>query len=134
MACLAVAGTTGSGIAAEGAADMPAPIVLASAGPVETVLVTGVRTAESTKGSIPLIETPQNIQVIQANMIADQGGKVLDDVLRNVAGVMPGGYYQSWDYFRIRGFDASGTFIRMGCNSIPMSSSMSSFTGLNRWR
>jgi iron complex outermembrane receptor protein len=67
-------------------------------------------------------------------MIADQGGKVLDDVLRNVAGVMPGGYYQSWDYFRIRGFDASGTFIRMGCNSIPMSSSMSSFTGLNRWR
>jgi hypothetical protein len=36
---------------AEGAADMPAPIVLASAGPVETVLVTGVRTANPPKAA-----------------------------------------------------------------------------------
>ena len=114
MAWLAVAGATGPGMAAEETAAPAAPIVLASAGPVETVLVTGVRTAESTKSSIPLIETPQNIQVIPADLIADQGGKVLDDVLRNVAGVMPGGYYQSWDYFRIRGFDASGHIYQDG--------------------
>jgi iron complex outermembrane receptor protein len=33
----------------------------------------------------------------------------LDDVLKNVAGVMPRGYPDGWDYYRIRGFDASST-------------------------
>jgi iron complex outermembrane receptor protein len=66
------------------------------------------RAQSVTKGGLSDLETPQNIQVLSADLLRDQGAKVLEDALRNVAGVMPGGYYQSWDYFRIRGFDASG--------------------------
>jgi len=76
---------------------------------VETVIVTGARTAAlSTKSSVPLSETPQNIQILSGALLADQGDIRLDEALRNVAGVMPGGYYNSFDYFRIRGFDAAG--------------------------
>ncbi|MDP9139706.1 MAG: TonB-dependent receptor plug domain-containing protein, partial [Pseudomonadota bacterium] len=62
----------------------------------------------ATKTGTPLLETPQSIQVITRELIEDQDARILDDVLRNVAGVMPGGYYGDYDYFRIRGFDASG--------------------------
>lgn len=68
-----------------------------------------IDTASSgTKTGTPLLETPQSIQVITRELIEDQDARILDDVLRNVAGVMPGGYYGDYDYFRIRGFDASG--------------------------
>jgi iron complex outermembrane receptor protein len=43
------------------------------------------------------------------SLLDDQGARKLDDVLKNVAGVVPGGYYSDWDYYRIRGFDASFT-------------------------
>ncbi|HWA90903.1 MAG TPA: TonB-dependent siderophore receptor [Rhizomicrobium sp.] len=75
---------------------------------VETVIVTGAKTASSSKAPIPLAETPQNIQVLSSELLLDQGDHLLDEALRNVAGVMPGGYYTGFDYFRIRGFDASG--------------------------
>lgn len=75
---------------------------------VETVIVTGAKTAQSSKAAIPLKETPQNIQVLSSELLLDQGDHLLDEALRNVAGVMPGGYYTGFDYFRIRGFDASG--------------------------
>ncbi len=63
--------------------------------------------SSATKGGGPLLEAPQAISVVPRALMDDQGARKLDDVLRNVAGVMPGGYYASWDYYRIRGFDAA---------------------------
>lgn len=65
--------------------------------------------AIGTKTEAPLIEVPQAISIINRQLLDDQGARKLDDALKNVAGVMPGGYYNAWDYYRIRGFDASFT-------------------------
>lgn len=75
---------------------------------IETVTVTGQSFEHDVKGQTPLIETPQNIQIISSELLDAQGVTRLDEALRNVAGVMGGGYYSTYDYFRIRGFDASG--------------------------
>lgn len=75
---------------------------------IETVTVTGQSFEHDVKGQTPLIETPQNIQIISSDLLDAQGVTRLDEALRNVAGVMGGGYYSTYDYFRIRGFDASG--------------------------
>ena len=67
-------------------------------------------TAESsggTKTELPLNEVPQAISVVNRQLMDAQNVVKLDDALKNVAGVMPGGYYDGWDYYRIRGFDAS---------------------------
>ncbi|MES1200236.1 MAG: TonB-dependent siderophore receptor [Pseudomonadota bacterium] len=80
----------------------------------ETIIVTGTRTAQEGKTSVPLLETPQNIQVLSSDLLLDQGDHLLDEALRNVGGVMPGGYYTGFDYFRIRGFDASGFIYQDG--------------------
>ena len=64
--------------------------------------------SSATKTDTPLLQTPQSIQVVTQELIRDQAAITLADVLRNVAGVMPGGYYGNYDYFRIRGFDAAG--------------------------
>lgn len=55
----------------------------------------------------PLLETPQAVSVVTEELIKDLGTPKLEEVLRNVAGVSPGGYYSDWDYYRIRGFDAA---------------------------
>src|SRR5260370_9643236 len=55
-----------------------------------------------------LVGVPQSISVVEHELLSDQGVYKLDDALKNVAGVMPRGYYEAWDYNRIRGFDASG--------------------------
>lgn len=55
---------------------------------------------------ITLLENPQNIQVVPRSLIDDQGALKLNDIIGNVAGVVTGGYYENWDYFRIRGFAA----------------------------
>jgi len=60
-----------------------------------------------TKTELPLSEVPQAISVVNRQLLDAQGVVKLDDALKNVAGVMPGGYYDGWDYYRIRGFDAS---------------------------
>ena len=80
----------------------------AQAETVEKVTVTGQTLAQDVKGQTPLLETPQNIQILSSDLLAAQDVSRLDEALRNVAGVMGGGYYQSYDYFRVRGFDASG--------------------------
>lgn len=68
--------------------------------------------SSSSKLAIPLLETAQNIQVVPRAMIDDQGAFQLEDIIKNVAGVNPGGYYDNWDYFRIRGFVADfNTFV-----------------------
>jgi iron complex outermembrane receptor protein len=59
------------------------------------------------KSETPLLETPQAVSVVGEEIIKDQDARKLEDVLRNVAGVSPGGYYDGWDYYRIRGFDSS---------------------------
>lgn len=59
------------------------------------------------KSETPLLETPQAVSVVGEEIIKDQDARKLEDVLRNVAGVSPGGYYDGWDYYRLRGFDSS---------------------------
>src|SRR5262245_4084510 len=61
----------------------------------------GVQDATSaTKTKTPLLETPQAVSVVPRSLLDDQGARKLDDVLKNVAGVVPGGYYSDWDYYR----------------------------------
>lgn len=58
------------------------------------------------KGGIPLDENPQPIVVIPRSLLDDIAPMRLEDALRGVSGVQTGGYYNNWDYFRIRGFSA----------------------------
>jgi iron complex outermembrane recepter protein len=64
-------------------------------------------TTAGSKMDASLLDVPQSITVVNHELLSDQGAYKLDDALKNVAGVMPGGYYEAWDYYRIRGFDAS---------------------------
>jgi iron complex outermembrane recepter protein len=100
-------------------------VVLAATGPVvewkvtlalatvqTRVLVTApaytvTNTTAGSKMDSSLLDVPQSITVVDHELLSDQGAYKLDDALKNVAGVMPGGYYEAWDYYRIRGFDAS---------------------------
>lgn len=61
------------------------------------------------KSDVPVLETPQAVSVVTRTLMNDQNARKLDDVLKNVSGVTVGGYYSDWDYYRIRGFDASFT-------------------------
>src|SRR5260370_35103217 len=54
-----------------------------------------------------LVGVPQSISVVDRELLSDEGAHKLDDALKDVAGVMAGGYYEAWDFYRIRGFDAS---------------------------
>ncbi|MCF4167204.1 TonB-dependent siderophore receptor [Zavarzinia compransoris] len=79
----------------------------------------------ATKTGSPILETPQAVQVLTRGLMDDQGSRSMTDVLRNAAGVMPGGYYYGWDYFRIRGFDADASlFIDGLSNSYYVSTSL----------
>lgn len=73
----------------------------------EDIIVTGSRQTPGNKTEVSLLETPQNIQILSAKLLRDQGANLLENALQNVAGVMTGSYARSYDFFRIRGFDAS---------------------------
>jgi iron complex outermembrane receptor protein len=73
----------------------------------ESIGYLGEASSTATKTSSVLLDVPQSITVVTRKLLNDQGAVKLDDALQNVAGVMPGGYYDGWDYYRIRGFDAS---------------------------
>ena len=73
----------------------------------QDIVVTGVQSQTAGKSAVPLLETPQNIQVLSTALLKDQGVNLLDDALRNIAGVSAGGVARAYDLFRIRGFDAS---------------------------
>lgn len=73
----------------------------------ESIGYLGEASSTATKTSSALLDVPQSVAVVTRKLLNDQGAVKLDDALRNVAGVMPGGYYDGWDYYRIRGFDAS---------------------------
>jgi iron complex outermembrane receptor protein len=87
-------------------------VTLALATVQTRVLVTApaytvTHTTAGSKMDSSLLDVPQSITVVDHELLSDQGAYKLDDALKNVAGVMPGGYYEAWDYYRIRGFDAS---------------------------
>ena len=81
-----------------------------AAGAMETVVVTGAKTVDVSKDSTPLVETPQDIQIISGDLISDQRAIKLDEALRNVAGVIPGSahpddvqiYSAHWDHLGIK--------------------------------
>jgi iron complex outermembrane recepter protein len=62
-----------------------------------------------TRIDTPLIELPQAVTVVNRQLLTEQSVVTLEEALKNVAGVKAGGYHRGWDYYRIRGFDASFT-------------------------
>lgn len=70
------------------------------------IIVVGTADIKDSKTGTSLLDVPQNIQVLSGQLMADQGISVLEDALRNVAGVSVGGYARAYDFFRIRGFEA----------------------------
>lgn len=62
-----------------------------------------------TKTEIPPLTQPQSVSVVDDSFIREQHAIKLEDAIRNVAGVHVGGYYNDWDYYRIRGFDAANS-------------------------
>lgn len=64
-------------------------------------------TTGALKAPTPLLETPQAVTVVSQQLIEDQDAEKLEDVLRNVAGISAGGYYGSYDQYRIRGFEGA---------------------------
>src|ERR1700675_1415113 len=100
-------------------------VVLAATGPVVEWKVTltlatvqtrvsvtsaGYSVTTTTAGSkmdASLLDVPQSITVVDHELLSDQGVYKLDDALKNVAGVMPGGYYAAWYYYRFPVFDIS---------------------------
>lgn len=60
--------------------------------------------ALSTRSNVPLLETPQSIQVIPYQVIRDQQNLTVNDAIKNIAGVQniaPG-----YSYYTFRGFDS----------------------------
>ncbi|HVY54279.1 MAG TPA: TonB-dependent siderophore receptor, partial [Thermodesulfobacteriota bacterium] len=66
----------------------------------------------ATKTDAPILLTPFSVEVIDRALMNDQYAIKLEDILRNVSGVIPTGYYDGYDYYKIRGFDATSlTFL-----------------------
>ena len=92
----------------------PALAANTDSGPSELdeIIVTAQHMTVVPKSGVPVLESPQNIQILSERLLKDQGVTLLEDALRNVAGVMPDPYARGYDFYRIRGFDASGfTFV-----------------------
>lgn len=93
---------------AQDAADTPRTmnkVVVAADAEEEGAIPIG--TAASGKSDVPLIETPQAISVVTADVIKEQSINNLADVLRNVAGVSRSSTYGYYDSYTIRGYDAA---------------------------
>jgi iron complex outermembrane receptor protein len=74
------------------------------------------RTTSATKTDTPLRDIPQSIQIIPRQVIEEQGAVVMRDVLRNVSGVTAtdSSFTAFADHINIRGFEASGNFVKNG--------------------
>lgn len=104
LAASLLGSAAGSALAQEaGTNDRPEEdiIVLAKRGMMEL-------SVEGAKLPIPLKEVPQSIAIIDRALLDSQNVVELEDALRNAAGVTPGGYFEGFDYYRIRGFEAQG--------------------------
>ncbi|MXP25246.1 TonB-dependent siderophore receptor [Altererythrobacter indicus] len=106
---IALAGTalatlnTGSAFAEDASADASADR--------DTIIVTGAKAEQTfagTKTETPLIETPQPISVVTADMYQDQGAITISDTVRYTAGIDTATYGRDTrtDGFAIRGISA----------------------------
>ncbi|MEZ5312779.1 MAG: TonB-dependent siderophore receptor [Thermoanaerobaculia bacterium] len=79
-------------------------------GLAESIDVTAARRLSSPKQSAALVDTPQSVTVVDAELLADQGAVTLCDALRNVTGISiqagEGGGGLPGDNLAIRGFAA----------------------------
>ena len=65
--------------------------------------------SSATKTAAPLMQVPVSIQVVPRAVLQDQQALRIDDVLVNVAGVLPIAYGQlTYDEYTVRGFDLAG--------------------------
>lgn len=64
--------------------------------------------SSATKGTAPLRDVPQTVNVVSQELLADQGARSLADALRNVPGVTLNMGDGQRDQFAIRGFTAIG--------------------------
>lgn len=66
----------------------------------------------SPKFTAPLLDTPQTVQIIPAELFTQQGAQSLTDVLRNTPGISfsagENGFSTNTNNFTLRGFDTSG--------------------------
>jgi iron complex outermembrane receptor protein len=109
---LAAAFTPHLAHAADVAADAPVATE-APTGAVSEVVVRGQRNdltlpANVDKTGTRLDELPSSVQVIDHEIVAEQGGVSLNDAIRNASGISRGGQdgYGFYDRFLIRGLDA----------------------------
>ncbi len=72
-----------------------------------------------TKTQMRVLDLPFSVQTVSRPLLDDQAVVQLKDALKNVAGVIPGAYWDGWDYYRIRGFDATGFTFLDGLNVDP---------------
>lgn len=101
--------------------DEPLRITLEVASVLQTVNVTAPKTytvseaSAATKVQLPIMETPISVQVIPAQVLADQQTVNLVDALVNVSGGAPtNDSYGTSDSFSIRGFDANALLYQDG--------------------
>jgi iron complex outermembrane receptor protein len=75
----------------------------------EDVVVTAqpFREGEISKSEVPLLQTPQAISIVSADMISKRGITDLNDALRTVAGVSRSTTYGYYDAYTIRGYDTA---------------------------
>lgn len=75
---------------------------------LNTVVVTGQkrRISSATKSTVPLLDIPMSIQVIDQQILRQQAVIDLKDVVKNVSGInQTGSYNGGYQYFNSRGFD-----------------------------
>ncbi len=84
-----------------------------------------VKSAASVKYTQELVDTPQTINVVNEQVLEDQGVTSLEDALRNIAGVSTfgageggGGNVNTTDNVTIRGFDANGSIYSDGIRDV----------------
>jgi len=99
----------GSALAQGTPADAAAPkalgeVTIKAAPPDDTYTTTATSTA--TKGSAPLRDVPQAVNVVPAQLLRDQGARSMEDALRNVPGVAMSHGDGQRDQVVIRGFTA----------------------------
>jgi len=82
-------------------------VVVTASSDSPTGYVAPVEATGALKTPTRLLETPQAISIIERPLMVDQGARKIEEVIRNTAGVTTGGYFNDWDYYRIRGFDVS---------------------------
>lgn len=98
--------STGSTQNTAGPAELP--VVKITASGVSGTAFDMPASAQVTKSSVPLNETPQSISVVTRDLLDAQQAQTLNDALHDVPGVISGTYgRRGWDDFIIRGQTAS---------------------------